>query len=236
MAIKQQVPPEAYETLKQNPDALYLDVRTEGEFAAGHAADAINIPVMVAKGPGQMQLNLDFVEVAEKVIPKGRKLVVGCMAGGRSQRACEMLEEAGFTDLTNVRRRLWRPARRVGQGRRRGMERRGTAGDDRSRRRRLRRAESKGGSLMAIRLTRIYTRTGDKGQTALVGGKRVPKESARLEAYGTIDELNSIIGIVRTYLPQYRDGLGADFEPYSEIAAADTERIVRRGQRTRDAA
>src|SRR5271163_3610265 len=102
MAIKQQVPPEAYETLKQNPDALYLDVRTEGEFAAGHAAGAINIPVMVAKGPGQMQLNLDFVEVAEKVIPKGRKLVVGCMAGGRSQRACEMLEEAGFTDLTNV--------------------------------------------------------------------------------------------------------------------------------------
>ena len=89
---------------------------------------------------------------------------------------------------------------------------------------------------MAIRLSRIYTRTGDKGQTALVGGKRVPKESARLEAYGTIDELNSIIGIVRTYLPEYRDGFGADFEPYSEIVAADTERIVRRGQRTRDAA
>jgi len=69
---------------------------------------------------------------------------------------------------------------------------------------------------MAIRLTRIYTRTGDKGDTALVGGRRVPKESARLEAYGTTDELNSIIGIVRTYLPQYRDGFGADFEPYAE--------------------
>ena len=67
-----------------------------------------------------------------------------------------------------------------------------------------------------MRLSRIYTRTGDKGQTALVGGKRVPKESARLEAYGTIDELNSIIGIVRTYLLQFRDGFGADFEPYSE--------------------
>jgi len=102
MAIKQQVPPEAYATLKDNPDALYLDVRTEGEFAAAHAAGAINIPVMVAKGPGQMQLNPDFVEVAEKVIPRDRKLVVGCMAGGRSQRACEMLAEAGFTDLTNV--------------------------------------------------------------------------------------------------------------------------------------
>src|SRR5580700_11559229 len=90
------------------------------------------------------------------------------------------------------------------------------AGDHRPRRRRIRRSESQGATVMAIRLTRIYTRTGDKGQTALVGGKRVPKESARLEAYGTIDELNSIIGIVRTYLLQFRDGFGADFEPYSE--------------------
>src|SRR5271156_3411562 len=96
------------------------------------------------------------------------------------------------------------------------MERRRPARNDRPRRRGLRGAESQGWRLMAIRLSRIYTRTGDKGQTALVGGKRVPKESARLEAYGTIDELNSIVGIVRTYLPQYRDGLGADFEPYSE--------------------
>src|SRR5271165_891047 len=96
------------------------------------------------------------------------------------------------------------------------MEGRRPAGDDRPRRRRIRGAKGQGGSLMAIRLSRIYTRTGDKGQTALVGGKRVPKESARLEAYGTIDELNSIIGIVRTYLPQFRDGFGADFEPYSE--------------------
>ncbi len=69
---------------------------------------------------------------------------------------------------------------------------------------------------MAIRLSKIYTRTGDKGMTALVGGKRVPKESGRLEAYGTIDELNAIIGIVRTYLPQYRTQFGDDFESYSE--------------------
>jgi cob(I)alamin adenosyltransferase len=71
---------------------------------------------------------------------------------------------------------------------------------------------------MAIRLTRIYTRTGDEGTTALVGGKRVPKESSRLEAYGTVDELNSVIGIVRTYLPAYRDRLGDDdFGWYSEM-------------------
>lgn len=68
---------------------------------------------------------------------------------------------------------------------------------------------------MAIRLTRIYTRTGDKGLTALVGGGRVPKESGRLEAYGTIDELNTIVGIVRTLLPEYRKGLGTDYDWYS---------------------
>jgi cob(I)alamin adenosyltransferase len=70
---------------------------------------------------------------------------------------------------------------------------------------------------MAIRLTRIYTRTGDKGLTALVGGKRVPKESGRLEAYGTIDELNSIVGIVRTYVPNYQQKFGAEYAWYAEM-------------------
>jgi cob(I)alamin adenosyltransferase len=70
---------------------------------------------------------------------------------------------------------------------------------------------------MAIRLSRIYTRTGDKGTTALVGGKRVPKESGRLESYGTIDELNSIVGIVRTFLMEYKDRLADDYVWYSEM-------------------
>jgi cob(I)alamin adenosyltransferase len=52
---------------------------------------------------------------------------------------------------------------------------------------------------MAVRITRVYTRTGDKGDTGLVGGKRVPKDSARIEAYGTIDELNSVVGLARTF-------------------------------------
>jgi len=45
------------------------------------------------------------------------------------------------------------------------------------------------------RLTRIYTKTGDEGMTGLGGGRRVPKDSARVRAYGTVDELNSAIGV-----------------------------------------
>lgn len=44
---------------------------------------------------------------------------------------------------------------------------------------------------------KIYTKTGDKGQTSLIGGTRVPKHHIRIEAYGTVDELNSFIGLIR---------------------------------------
>ena len=44
---------------------------------------------------------------------------------------------------------------------------------------------------------KIYTKTGDKGQTSLFGGKRVPKHDLRIDAYGTVDELNSYIGLIR---------------------------------------
>ena len=49
-----------------------------------------------------------------------------------------------------------------------------------------------------VRLTKIYTRTGDNGETSLGDGTRVSKEELRVETYGTIDEVNSIIGLVRT--------------------------------------
>jgi len=47
---------------------------------------------------------------------------------------------------------------------------------------------------------RIYTKTGDRGETSLVGGSRVSKTEPRLVAYGTLDELNSLLGVVRSHL------------------------------------
>lgn len=51
----------------------------------------------------------------------------------------------------------------------------------------------------------IYTKTGDKGTTSLVGGTRVPKTHERLEAYGTVDELNAHLGLLLTYLNEEAD-------------------------------
>lgn len=49
-----------------------------------------------------------------------------------------------------------------------------------------------------LAINRVYTRRGDDGETSLVGGQRVAKDSARIEAYGTVDELNAFIGLARS--------------------------------------
>ena len=49
-------------------------------------------------------------------------------------------------------------------------------------------------------LNKIYTRTGDAGLTALGTGERVPKHSARIAAYGTVDETNAVIGVARLHV------------------------------------
>ena len=53
-----------------------------------------------------------------------------------------------------------------------------------------------------IRINKVYTRTGDSGKTRLIGGKKLWKDNARVEAYGTVDELNAAIGICREYLKE----------------------------------
>ena len=56
-------------------------------------------------------------------------------------------------------------------------------------------------------LNRIYTKTGDKGETALGDGTRVPKHALRIASYGTVDELNAVIGIVRLHVQGETDAM-----------------------------
>lgn len=78
----------------------------------------------------------------------------------------------------------------------------------------------------------VYTRTGDEGMTSLVGGERVSKTCARLESYGTVDELNSHLGLLQAELPAELD---ADvittiqchlFSIGSQLATADPDKLL----------
>ena len=59
-----------------------------------------------------------------------------------------------------------------------------------------------------MRISKVYTRTGDAGKTRLAGGQEVWKDSVRVEAYGTVDELNSMLGLAR--VSNERTGTNAD--------------------------
>src|SRR4051794_37260821 len=55
-----------------------------------------------------------------------------------------------------------------------------------------------------LAINRVYTRHGDGGRTRLVGGQEVPKDDARIEGYGTVDELNAFVGVARETLREHR--------------------------------
>jgi len=62
----------------------------------------------------------------------------------------------------------------------------------------------------------IYTKTGDDGQTGLFGNRRVPKDDARIEAYGTVDELNSVLGMLRAEYPDRPSPTDAQIQSIQE--------------------
>jgi cob(I)alamin adenosyltransferase len=78
------------------------------------------------------------------------------------------------------------------------------------------------GDDMAIRINRVYTRGGDSGETSLVGGQRIAKDAIRIESYGTVDELNAILGLVRT---ANRDAAGPSRKADRDRLDALLERI-----------
>ena len=66
-------------------------------------------------------------------------------------------------------------------------------------------------------MRKIYTRTGDNGTTGIFGGERLEKDDIRIEANGTIDELNAVIGIVRSLLPEQEEWQGWLYEIQMEL-------------------
>ncbi len=79
---------------------------------------------------------------------------------------------------------------------------------------------------------KIYTKTGDKGKTSLIGGTRVPKYHIRIEAYGTVDELNAFVGLVRDQdIDTHSKELLLEIQDHlftlESILAADSERHLK---------
>ncbi len=65
-----------------------------------------------------------------------------------------------------------------------------------------------------MKITKVYTRTGDKGETCLLGGKRISKDSVRLEAYGTVDELSAHIGLLAAQIATTNMGNATEEGPH----------------------
>ena len=102
MSNVNRVSPEDAKKLVDEEGYTYVDVRTEAEYAAGHAQGAHNVPLLHAGARG-MEPNPDFLEVMSGAYPKDAKLVVGCKSGGRSLKAAQQLLSAGYTNIVDQR-------------------------------------------------------------------------------------------------------------------------------------
>jgi rhodanese-related sulfurtransferase len=102
MAVKEVTPQEAHDILSKDTSAVYIDVRTEREFVAGHPQGAVNIPVAFPDPARGMVMSADFVKVVEAHFPKDKKIIVGCQAGPRSNAAAGLLQQAGYQDVANM--------------------------------------------------------------------------------------------------------------------------------------
>jgi rhodanese-related sulfurtransferase len=103
MSFKNINPEQAKEILDSDASAVYIDVRTEGEFMNGHVPKAVNVPVAVPDpATRQMKPNPDFARVVSAHFPKNKRIIVGCQMGGRSQFAAQILEQEGFQSVANM--------------------------------------------------------------------------------------------------------------------------------------
>ncbi len=104
MGVKRIDADRAAELLNTSQGYVYLDVRMEHEFQEGHVPNARNIPVMI-KGPGGVgiQMNPTFVHKVGEEFDADSRIILGCQKGGRSNKAAELLSEAGYTNLHDMR-------------------------------------------------------------------------------------------------------------------------------------
>ena len=104
MTIELLTPRQAHDAvtaIEGDAKPLILDVRTEGEFHAGHPQGALNVPAFVPGIFGK-QLNEAFVEVVEANVAVERPVYCLCAAGVRSQFAAELLAQAGYRHVANI--------------------------------------------------------------------------------------------------------------------------------------
>lgn len=94
-------PEQAKEKLDSDEGHVYIDVRDVEEFLAGHPPGAHNVPVL-HRGPMGMAPNMEFVAVCEANYSKDQKIITGCLRGGRSLKAAQMLISAGFTAVVDM--------------------------------------------------------------------------------------------------------------------------------------
>ena len=88
---------QAWEFMKEEKDAVYLDVRTEEEFAEGHPEGAINVPIGTPNPMMQrFDPNPDFLDVVRASVPEHVPLIVGCKAGPRAELAANLLSQSGY--------------------------------------------------------------------------------------------------------------------------------------------
>jgi rhodanese-related sulfurtransferase len=103
MSVKQIDPKQTHTILQEDKNAVYIDVRTAEEFANGHVPGAVNIPVM-SPDPAtrRMAPNAGFLEAVKGKFSNDKKIICGCQMGGRSQFAADQLDQAGFSDVSNM--------------------------------------------------------------------------------------------------------------------------------------
>jgi rhodanese-related sulfurtransferase len=97
-------PKQACDLLDAGSGWVYLDVRSIPKFFRGHPRGAVNVPLAHADpSTGQMVANPDFLRVVRANFSRETPLLIGCFSGGRSTKAAELLEHAGYRTVTNVR-------------------------------------------------------------------------------------------------------------------------------------